>query len=66
MTEARKKQRRVVGRIGLDGELHLLGDVEFVSSRLGPIVSRETEREHESEWHRVVDAAARHDESAER
>lgn len=50
MTEAARKQRRDVGRIGRNGELHVIADVvPFVSSRLGPIVSHETEREHDPE-----------------
>lgn len=54
MTQAAKKQRKVVGRVGADGKLHVIAEiVPFVSSRLGSDVSCETDREHESEWHRV-------------
>jgi hypothetical protein len=53
MTQAAKKQRKVIGRM-INGELHIIAEVvQFVSSRLGD-VSCETEREHESEWHRVA------------
>lgn len=58
MTQAAKKQRQVIGRM-VNGELHVIADVvPFVSSRLGPNVSHETDHEHESEWHRVATAAA--------
>lgn len=66
MTQAARKQKLVVGRI-VDGELHVIADVvPFVSSRLGPLVSHETEQEHEGEWHRIADVAVRRGGSADR
>lgn len=64
MTQAAKKQRQVIGRM-VDGELHVIAEViPFVSSRLGAeSVSRETDREHESEGHRVATEAVRADRS---
>lgn len=56
MTQAAKKQRKVIGRVGADGELHVIAEiVPFVSSRLGAErVSRETKRERDAEYRAVA------------
>lgn len=66
MTQAAKKQRQVIARVGQNGELHILGEVmPFVSSRLGAeSVSRETNSEHDYECTVVEDAARWRDRSA--
>ena len=60
MTQAAKKQVAVAGRLGADGQFEVLAlvdaPVSFVSSRLGPDVSRETKHEHDDERERVEDA----------
>lgn len=58
MTQAGKKQHQVIGRM-VNGELHVIADVmPFVSSRLGPDVSHETDRERDDEYKHVADAVS--------